>query len=485
MQTQQADVNAQRDLASANLGLTDIESRQKDALTLFKDTSGASGNGMMSAAAQYAFNRWKNIAGVGGVDKLTGEVRVAANHSADYQKLLGQYSEYATKVEESDPSAFAQVPGGAKGWAKLKADQDYKAMYGDAGVVGAAARPAPGAAPATRSLDEVALTMRLAAIQKQLADPTNAGNKMILDDLRQKEYTTANQLVELRKKQGQPDTGVAVTPSGQISEGTTAQAEAGSGFTPGADASPVPAVAAAPQAPAAPVLPTPAINKIQGAGDTKRAENIAATQQDYRKTILENSAPAQTLQSILNEVEQSAANLKGTTLEPDAWAPVKSQLLQFVKAAGWKLSPEEEANIANATDIQKLNSMLASVATKQVSARPGVYEFATFQKNNPGLDMTPASLQKLIGFMRNTAQVTTQLPTDYSQWLKDHPRGDPQDFDSYVTSLRANPGYWGYLRSKGLPSTYAEVSAAAAQQGIPIDTMMDTLLKHARKYKGG
>jgi hypothetical protein len=191
------------------------------------------------------------------------------------------------------------------------------------------------------------------------------------------------------------------------------------------------------------------------------------------------------LQSILNEVEQSAANLKGTTLEPDAWAPVKSQLLQFVKAAGWKLSPEEEANIANATDIQKLNSMLASVATKQVSARPGVYEFATFQKNNPGLDMTPASLQKLIGFMRNTAQVTTQLPTDYSQWLKDHPRGDPQDFDSYVTSLRANPGYWSYLKSKGLPASYAEISAAAAQQGIPIDTMMDTLLKHARKYKGG
>lgn len=275
------------------------------------------------------------------------------------------------------------------------------------------------------------------------------------------------------------DFGMVQTPGGRTAVGTTQDVEQATGF----DGTPP----AAP-APAAPVVPGTnlAMNvpaKASMTATIEDAKKLADTRSKYRDSIIASSAPARDLSNILNEVENSVGNLQGTRLEPDKFAPFKSQMLQFLHAAGWSLTPQDETAIANATDVQKLNSMLSSLSTKQVSSRPGVFEFATFLKNNPSLDMTPESLKKLIGFMRHTANTTMQIPQDYAQWAKDDPHGDPLTFDAYYNSVRSNPDYWEYLRSKGLPSSYAEISAAARQRGIAPSKMLDYIVNQAKKMQ--
>jgi hypothetical protein len=126
-------------------------------------------------------------------------------------------------------------------------------------------------------------------------------------------------------------------------------------------------------------------------------------------------------------------------------------------AGGFGIQTE---GVPQAEVITKLNAILASTATKDISSRPAVFEFQKMMENNPGLMNSTEGTLKLIDFLRQQKTRSMGLAklamnkdnlknwsTVEDDYLRKHPVVSPFSGLPMGTDFKGQPG-WKFSRSR-------------------------------------
>jgi hypothetical protein len=218
---------------------------------------------------------------------------------------------------------------------------------------------------------------------------------------------------------------------------------------------------------------------------------VTAAKGKQMADAIEAGGHAQKVLGTLNTMED-ALNHAPADLNTGPGAKTMLALKQFGANLGFDFKGVPEAET-----IDKLNAFLASEATKQISSRPAMFEFATFMKNNPGLQTSIEGTRKLISILRQGAESDVALgkaagderslphwPEVVDAHYKSHPiispfTGQPIDRDHPAVPPPL-PGAGQPPPTQGAPPA---PQAAAPAAGIP--TATDPKTGHTVRFVNG
>lgn len=188
---------------------------------------------------------------------------------------------------------------------------------------------------------------------------------------------------------------------------------------------------------------------IEQAGGVERAKQEVAEQGEYKT---EGKAASNKLQ-VLNTMRAIIDADKNMDLGFAADTSLKIQ--KVAQRLGiTSLFGKNVTDLSGPELLQKLGTQLASESTKAISARPAVFEFSTFLKNNPGLLLTREGNLRLIDLLSQQAKRQVDLgrliPDNQDKWSKwdnvvekydrDHPIIDPTTKKVLSTDSIIAPG---------------------------------------------
>lgn len=231
--------------------------------------------------------------------------------------------------------------------------------------------------------------------------------------------------------------------------------------------------------------PTISAAQASAAGEKKTAEKAAEEHSKYSTEVTERSQNFQNMSTMLDGIDRDLQGLKpGSPVEPGKLANFNTGALSWMKAMGVPLSKEGEDAIASAIALGKANIKLSAADTKAISSRPAVFEFMQMLKSNPGPELTPETIQKLTGKMRENIRIGAQENQDFSDWHKENPVAPVADFTNY-RNLVHTP-WWSkfaekYNAANGRYPTYADISADAKERGLSFNDMVRKM--HAESSK--
>jgi hypothetical protein len=153
----------------------------------------------------------------------------------------------------------------------------------------------------------------------------------------------------------------------------------------------------------------PAADPREATLDSETRKKLAAQGADIAKQASAATALMRVLkevQTTFNELPKSGPGAPGALAE--AWRKIGAASQAVTDTLG--LPPMiDPKTVGSLQELNKLTAQLAAVATKNLTARPAVFEFQKFMENNPNASMTPDAMQKIVGFMLADAQRAVDL----------------------------------------------------------------------------
>jgi hypothetical protein len=122
--------------------------------------------------------------------------------------------------------------------------------------------------------------------------------------------------------------------------------------------------------------------------------------------------------NILNQMED-ALRAGGRNISTGPTADIMLKLKQLAANFNWDIAGTSEAE-----SIKKLNAFLAAAASKQISARPAMFEYRSMIQNNPGLETSPQGTLTLLSILRQSNATEAKLgeladdPKNLRNWPK-------------------------------------------------------------------
>jgi hypothetical protein len=132
----------------------------------------------------------------------------------------------------------------------------------------------------------------------------------------------------------------------------------------------------------------------------------------------ETGAKSHETSNILNQMED-ALRAGGRNISTGPTADIMLKLKQLAANFNWDIAGTSEAE-----SIKKLNAFLAAAASKQISARPAMFEYKSMIQNNPGLETSPQGTLTLLSILRQSNAIEAKLgdlagdPKNLRKWPK-------------------------------------------------------------------
>lgn len=177
------------------------------------------------------------------------------------------------------------------------------------------------------------------------------------------------------------------------------------------------------------------VNAIAGAKTSGEEQGKKST--EIVSSVNDEASQALATKRMIAEMKQLSNNFTSGN-----FTNLKSELGSWAISMGFDKKAVNDAlgNVASMQDFPKFTTTLATLASKNLTSRPAVFEFSKYLETNPNAAMTPDALATMMDYMDKTQDVYLDKQAFLQDWKKGKsPKDIQEDFEpAWTQRMRAN-----------------------------------------------